>query len=76
MAGLEVLFWIRTEAHFRSLPVVVLSTELPPQQTRMLSKLQTAYCEKALNLKAMISALEQSVRKARSLVWNGWKLRI
>jgi CheY-like chemotaxis protein len=68
LSGLEVLLWIRTHPLFSGLPVVLISTELLPEDKRVLSTLKGAYCEKAVDFREMAAALHESIVKARSLV--------
>jgi CheY-like chemotaxis protein len=68
LSGLEVLLWIRTHPLFSGLPVVLISTELLPEDKKILTTLKGAYCEKTIALSEMAAALHESVVQARSLV--------
>jgi len=47
VSGLDVLFWLRTQALFKHLPVLILSGGLNPQERSILQRLNALHCHKS-----------------------------
>src|SRR4051794_38719486 len=43
VSGLDLLFWLRTQKRFESLPAMVLTTGLPPDRYKMLRRLGAVF---------------------------------
>jgi len=74
LAGLDVLFWLRTEPHFAQMPVVILTGTLMPAELEITQRLKAAPVLKPIDSDSMPQALEQGIRGAfamAGLVQNG-----
>ena len=67
LTGMDVLRWLRSESPFRTLPVVVRSSPLPPAQVIGLNKLNAAYGEKPIDCGETVEAIQRAVIEALSL---------
>jgi two-component system response regulator len=67
LCGLDVLFWLRSEPRFKSLPVLVLSNGFPPNELLIVQRLNAAHALKATQFSELPETLEAGIRVAVSL---------
>ena len=68
LAGLDVLFWLRTEPYFARLPVVILTGTLMPSELAITQRLKAIPVLKSMGFESMPQALEQGIRAAFEMV--------
>jgi CheY-like chemotaxis protein len=72
VSGSEVLVWLRTHEAFRSLPVVILTGGLSPDQFALVTSLRAACCPKMSDFSQMEDALNKAMCAAVQLASESW----
>ncbi len=69
MSGLEVLRWLRADARFVSLPVVLLSGCLSSDEGALTQQLRAAYCVKTPDSKSLLTGFQRAMSEALERAW-------
>jgi CheY-like chemotaxis protein len=68
VSGLDVLFWLRTERDWTSLPVLLLSNVLSPAEAEVITRLRAAHALKSSRFSDLPDLLLQGIRSAMARV--------
>ncbi len=68
LSGLGVLYWLRTNSRYASIPVLLFSLALLPAEAEAVERLQAAWCVKPVAPNRTLAALRRGIQDAYEVV--------